>query len=288
MILKRKIETLAEEKGVAKSTIDKDWVLGHFLDAIFSIPECRESLIFKGGTCLKKCYFPDYRFSEDLDFTSVNPDFVLDKKLLARIMKLVTERTDVPLHVHELKPLKHKDRLTGYAALIKFWGADHIKNQAPPVPERWTTSIKIEIILYETMLFPVEQKQVSHAYSDKLSDATQSIPCYAISEVLSEKLRALIQRSYTAPRDFYDIWYLANNVQDLNWAKIAEAFHKKMTFKGLEFTGIDQMINADNDKSLQAAWNNSLSHQIAKDQLPEYEKVREYLMNLLEKIFKIK
>ena len=25
--------------------------------------------IFKGGTCLKKCYFDTYRFSEDLDFT---------------------------------------------------------------------------------------------------------------------------------------------------------------------------------------------------------------------------
>ena len=23
-----------------------------------------------GGTCLRKCYFPDYRFSEDLDFTA--------------------------------------------------------------------------------------------------------------------------------------------------------------------------------------------------------------------------
>jgi len=60
-----------------------------------------------------------------------------------------------------------------------------------------------------------------------------------------------------------------------------------MAFKGLEFTGIDQMINVDNDKSLQSAWNNSLSHQIAKDQLPEYEKVKEYLVSLLEKIFKI-
>jgi len=285
MILKREIEKLAQEKGVAKSTIDKDWVLAHFLDAIFSIPECRESLIFKGGTCLKKCYFPDYRFSEDLDFTSVNPDFVLDKKLLARIMKLVTERTGVPLDVQELKPLKHKDTLTGYAALIKFWGADHTKNQAPPAPDRWTTSIKIEIILYETMLFPVVQKQVSHAYSDTLLDATQTIPCYAISEVLSEKLRALIQRSYTAPRDFYDIWYLANNVQDLDWTKIAEAFHKKMSFKGIEFTGIDQMINADNDKSLKAAWNNSLAHQIAKDQLPEYDNVKSELQHLFQKIF---
>jgi hypothetical protein len=25
--------------------------------------------VFKGGTCLKKCYIETYRFSEDLDFT---------------------------------------------------------------------------------------------------------------------------------------------------------------------------------------------------------------------------
>lgn len=288
MILKKEVEKLAEEKGVAKSTIDKDWILGHFLDAIFSILECRESLIFKGGTCLKKCYFPDYRFSEDLDFTSINPEFVLNKKLLTKIIDLVSDRTQVPLHIQELKPLKHKDELTGYKTIIKFWGADHPKNQAPPAPERWTTSIKIEIIRYEKMLFPIEQKQITHIYSDKLSEASKSIPCYSISEVLSEKLRALIQRSYTAPRDFYDIWYLANNVLDLDWKNIAEGFHEKMAFKGIDFTGIDQMINEENDKSLKAAWVNSLGHQIAKDQLSEYEVVRGYLMNLFETIFKTK
>lgn len=49
MILKREIEKIAEQKKVAKATIDKDWVLGHFIDAIFSLPECRDSLVFKGG-----------------------------------------------------------------------------------------------------------------------------------------------------------------------------------------------------------------------------------------------
>ena len=34
------------------------------------LPEAvRERLAFKGGTALKRCYFGDYRFSEDLDFT---------------------------------------------------------------------------------------------------------------------------------------------------------------------------------------------------------------------------
>ncbi|MDO9555819.1 MAG: nucleotidyl transferase AbiEii/AbiGii toxin family protein [Atribacterota bacterium] len=28
-------------------------------------------LLFKGGTCIKKCYIPDYRFSEDLVLLSL-------------------------------------------------------------------------------------------------------------------------------------------------------------------------------------------------------------------------
>jgi len=85
MIKKKEVEQKAELLNVPKSTIDKDWVLGHFLDAIYSIPICRDSLIFKGGTCLRKCYFSDYRFSEDLDFTSINNNFIFDKKLLKQI-----------------------------------------------------------------------------------------------------------------------------------------------------------------------------------------------------------
>jgi len=285
MILKKEIEVQAEEQNIPKSTIDKDWVLGHFIDAIFTIPECKENLIFKGGTCLRKCYFPDYRFSEDLDFTCINPEFELTKKMLNQLVQIITERTEIPLNIEELKPLKFNDKLTGYKAMIKFWGADHPRNQVPPPPERWTTSIKIEIILYELMVFPVEKREVYHPYSDKLSQSLLEVPCYAIHEVLSEKLRALIQRSYTAPRDFYDIWYLANHVKDIDWTKVKEAFHQKMKFKELEFTSIEQMINVENDKRLKMAWKNSLGHQISKVQLPDYELIKKELVTLLNKIF---
>ena len=56
MILQKEVATIAEIKSVAKSTIDKDWALGHFVAAIYSEPELKEALIFKGGTCLKKLF----------------------------------------------------------------------------------------------------------------------------------------------------------------------------------------------------------------------------------------
>ncbi len=285
MILQKEILTIAEQKGVVKTTIDKDWVLGHFLAAIYSEQALRENLIFKGGTCLKKCWFPDYRFSEDLDFTSCKTDFELKKSYLDFICWHVKENAEILTHIESLAPLRFKDQLTGYEAVIKFWGSDHSRNETPPPPERWHTKIKIEVTLYEKIMFNQVDKKIIHPYSDQLAINPNAIPCYMIEEMLAEKLRALIQRSYTAPRDYYDIWYLSNNIKDLDWPKIVEAFYEKMKFKGYTFTGIDQLLNEDNDKKLKAAWGNSLGHQIAEEYLPAYEVVRDELNALLEKSF---
>lgn len=285
MILQKEIATISEQVGVSKSVIDKDWMLGHFIAAIFNEPELKETLIFKGGTCLKKCWFEEYRFSEDLDFTSKSQDFKLTTVHLKFITKQIEDQTGVKTHIVSLRELQFKDNLTGYEAIIKFWGADHPRNVMPTTPSRWQTKIKIEIILYEEIIFDTTERTVSHPYSDKLA-LENPVPCYKIEEVLSEKIRALIQRSYTAPRDYYDIWYLSNNFPDLNWTLIVDAFYKKMKFKNIELTGIDQLINAKRDKALKGAWKNSLGHQIQPDKLPEYEIVRENLLQLFEHIFK--
>ena len=67
MISKEEILHIANQKGITAFMIEKDYVLGWILNAIGD--HLKKYWVFKGGTCLKKCYFPDYRFSEDLDFT---------------------------------------------------------------------------------------------------------------------------------------------------------------------------------------------------------------------------
>ena len=172
MITKNEISKIATEKGVKTSIIDKDWVLGHFIDAIFSIPECRK-----------------------------------------------------------------------------------------------------------------EKANVTHPYSDKLTENAEGIPVYSINEMLAEKFRALIQRSYSAPRDYYDIWYLSKNMENNNWDAVVEAFFIKTVYKNLDFSGIEQLINSDNDKILKSAWKNSLGHQIAKEKLPDYYLVKNDLLSLFTEVF---
>jgi len=57
------------EWGLTEQIIEKDYVLGWLLWGIATDPTLGQAWIFKGGTCLKKCYIETYRFSEDLDFT---------------------------------------------------------------------------------------------------------------------------------------------------------------------------------------------------------------------------
>lgn len=64
MITKQEVLDLAGEWK-------KDYVNGWLLAKICEHPRLGRGFIFKGGTCLKKCYFETYRFSEDLDFTEV-------------------------------------------------------------------------------------------------------------------------------------------------------------------------------------------------------------------------
>ena len=67
MIDRREILDMATQMSLNPHVVEKDYVLGWMLAGIASHPILRETWVFKGGTCLKKCYFETYRFSEDLD-----------------------------------------------------------------------------------------------------------------------------------------------------------------------------------------------------------------------------
>lgn len=70
MITRQRIIGRADEDGVPAPTVERDYVLAHCLVAVSRLPEAG-SLVFKGGTALRMCYFDDYRYSADLDFSLI-------------------------------------------------------------------------------------------------------------------------------------------------------------------------------------------------------------------------
>jgi predicted nucleotidyltransferase component of viral defense system len=68
VINRQEIADFSREFGLTANVIEKDYMLGWLLAGISNHSELSASWAFKGGTCLKKCYFETYRFSEDLDY----------------------------------------------------------------------------------------------------------------------------------------------------------------------------------------------------------------------------
>lgn len=70
MLAYETIKSISAQKGILEVVVEKDYVLDWILWGISQNDYLRSRLIFKGGTALHKMYFSDWRFSEDLDFTT--------------------------------------------------------------------------------------------------------------------------------------------------------------------------------------------------------------------------
>jgi predicted nucleotidyltransferase component of viral defense system len=284
MILQSEIIRKAEETGVPPATLDKDWVLGHFIAELYKTAWANEFLIFKGGTCLKKCYFDNFRFSEDIDFTLINPDFEVTNKLLQLICDKITNRIGILFSKVKIEPLLWGDNHVGYTTHIRFWGANHKKSQLPPSSDRWQSSIKIEIVKYELMVNPPLSRPLMSDYSDFALFENIKIPCYSILEVVSEKLRALLQRSYPAPRDYYDLWYLFQQKELINWKTITTTFARKAEFKKVVFKDYTDFFESEQIRKVKQAWNNSLKSHLKEDSLPDVNRVIDELQEISKTI----
>ena len=69
--LRTRLQEARQRLGVPWEVLERDYLLSWVLAGIGQVAALRQTLVFKGGTALKKCYFGDYRFSEDLDFSGL-------------------------------------------------------------------------------------------------------------------------------------------------------------------------------------------------------------------------
>lgn len=277
----REIEAVSQLKQINRATIDKDWVLGHFLNAFYSFENNKNNFVFKGGTCLKKCYFEDYRFSEDLDFTLLKTDFRIDSQFIHQIINLAEQNSGIKFHLAELNKQIHQNIPQGYEIKIKFWGANHKPNASIPAPDRWQTSIKLDISFTEHVIDKPNNCKIIHPYADSFI-INEIIPAYSLVEIMAEKLRALIQRNRS--RDIYDIWYIMNSAIELDRSAIKEMLLLKAENKNIEIISTDQFVNPIKQKKNKRAWISSLGQHLPSDSLPDFDLVYKDLFQIVSNI----
>ncbi len=272
----------ATEQGVPPDTIDKDWVLGIFLKVLFSKKWAIENLVFKGGTCLKKCYFPNYRFSEDIDLTVIHQGFIFTKDQLQEVCDEMSSVYDIANRVMKLEVVRHNNINVGWDAEICYWGANHNPNDTPVFRNVCHTKIILEIRDFEKIVFPIQNRLLSDSYS-KADEVQIFIPCYGIEEILSEKLRAILQRNRGEARDFFDIWYISHYYPlDINWTSVTQAFIEKCNYKSVAFHHPDDFFEEKRLQQVAITWEKRLAHQINLDVSREkvIDDLKEFLPNL--------
>jgi predicted nucleotidyltransferase component of viral defense system len=215
--------------------------------------------VFKGGTALKRCYFADYRFSEDLDFTLIEE---------TPLETILAELEGVYAHVQQASGMitrysredrkKHQNSHTFYLA---YEG---------PLPSVSAKEVKVDITISERIVLPLQERPLLRGYeeySDLPEDSTVLV--YSLEEILLEKVVALTDRVRNEPRDLYDVWYLTAK-ENLDLSVLTPEITGKLKFhdRALADAG-GEFLNKE--ARLKKLWQTRLANQMAM--LPHFEEV---------------
>jgi len=191
---------------------EKDYFLTYVMKIITDSTLSAE-LVFKGGTAIYHCYLDQLRFSEDLDFTSLNKKLkIIDLRNLFKkyeIFEIKKEFTsDTTLKIEKLK----------YNGILET-----------------PNNIKVEVDkLQNVYLKPVKMKY--HNVWDMEFEVNVMDPI----EICAEKIRACNDRFRY--RDYYDLYMLVN-VYGVNISESIEIISKKEIRKRIDKNNI--LINLD-------------------------------------------
>jgi len=253
------IQNKARAAGVRDQQIEKDYMLSWILQGVSEHSTLSKAIVFKGGTVLKKVYFEDYRFSEDLDFTLLDTA-VSDEQIFewfAEVFEYIKEEANIPLEIIDNN--EHQD------GDINFY----ISYVGPLGGLGANKKVKVDISRSEELVFEPVLNKVFISYSDQ---EEHQLLCYSLEEVLVEKLRCVMQRMQA--RDLLEVQHM-----DIDF--YTAEFRQKCKNKEInptEFhTKLEQRL-----PQYKGRWKKSMADQI--QDLPDFETVLREVMRHLRKL----
>lgn len=253
---------LKEDGGrrIPENVLERDYCIAWFLIGLSRAP-LRNKLAFKGGTALRRCHFSEYRFSEDLDFTLLQPlSFEELKQELEPIYEEVKRSSNITFRFSRPDPTTHQNCYTFY---LMYEG---------PLPVTSTPKeIKVDITIKEKVFYTPEELAVLKN-CDEFNDLPEgeTILVYSLYEIATEKTVALLDRARTEPRDLYDIWYLTEQSNAVDLAHCIEAINAKLFHRN---KNLDEVRGEFQKKEarLKKTWETRLAAQMAS--LPEFDSI---------------
>lgn len=254
---------LLKEQGgrrIPENILERDYCIAWFLIGL-SRSKLRDKLAFKGGTALRRCHFSEYRFSEDLDFSMLQPlSFDELKQELEPIYEEVKRASNITFRFSRPDPTTHQNSYTFY---LIYEG---------PLPVTSTPKeIKVDVTINEKVCYAPEELAVIKS-CDEFTDLPfgAKILVYPLSEIAAEKTVALLDRARTEPRDLYDLWYLTEQSGSVELGDCLEAINEKLAHRSKRLDDVREEFYKKETR-LKKTWETRLSAQMAS--LSEFDNV---------------
>lgn len=179
MITKQDLQ-FANRKGkrYPLDVAEKDYCLAEAIKLISESP-LAEKIVFKGGTAIHHCYLPQHRFSEDLDFGSLDKSITMDE-----VVQVLEASGDFSVKKKYESGATVKIEKLVYRGILDQPG-----------------SIKVEIDRLQNVALPAVERKYENVYGVEATVKTMRL-----DEIVSEKVRATSSRARY--RDFYDLYLL--------------------------------------------------------------------------------
>lgn len=264
MIPQRNISLLSNRlaatggRRIPEAVLERDYCLAWFLVGLSSSP-LRDILAFKGGTALKRCYFGDYRFSEDLDFTLTKMTSL--ETILAELEKIYADVRGASGVVIRYSREDRKSHQNSHTFYLAYEG---------PLPGASVKEVKVDITIEERLVLLLQERPVLKGYEeyeDLPEDAT--VQAYSLEEILVEKVVALTDLARNEPRDLYDVWYLTDR-ENMDIGALVPEITAKLEFRGRGLEGMGEEFSKK-EARLKKLWQMRLVNQMAE--LPHFEEV---------------
>jgi predicted nucleotidyltransferase component of viral defense system len=218
-------EVARMQKVKRADLIEKDLILHQVLFDLSKNKFFRDNFVFKGGTCLAKCYIDYFRFSEDIDFTWKNQGVFEGKsqkevrRYLSTVIDNVGEVFEEIAKAHDLDFRSRKDdrtyvELTGgdKTCTFKVWYQSEVLDRK--------SFLKVQMNFVEKLCYPLKRAKLKSLIPENQEEIFLLFPefkeyaekidfdVYDPREILSEKIRAILTRKGVKARDYLDVYLI--------------------------------------------------------------------------------
>jgi len=251
------IQRLSSKQGVPEEIIEKDYLIEFVLSYLGKDKYFKEKLVFRGGTALKKVYFPDYRFSEDLDFLIEDKENLkeCEEKLDQLLVKISSEN-----------PFQLNKRSEYLNTRLQFFILYDLFSEIKVIKE-----LKIDI-LKDSYIPTFQKKKILFTYQD-FKHQNISINTYKLESVVSDKICRILSVD-NEPRDIYDLWHILKLKIEPN--KIKKELKKRYGYDMY----MPNLLSRIATEEYKRNWQIRLGKQIVS--LPRYETIRKELEELIK------